>query len=122
MAHRRRLTDREADVSRRANCQRVGNLDLFGKYDAPSREQADHIRAMLARLPKCRWCRKGVVGGQVDGEGQPSHFQCQIAFLLLSKPNRKEAPINPRLPQAEYLNREVREQRQLEKGSGLKWS
>ena len=78
----------------------------YGPYDAPTREQADHIEVMLDRLPKCRWCRRPVVAGQVDGEGQPSHFVCQIAFLLLSKPFRRAVPINPRLPQAEYLRSE----------------
>ena len=75
----------------------------YGPFAAPNREQAEYIDRMLKALPKCRWCRKPVAGGQVDGEGQPSHFQCQIAFLLLSKPFRRAAPINPRLPQAEYL-------------------
>jgi hypothetical protein len=62
----------------------------------------DELRTMLAKYPACRWCNRACVGRQVDGEGQPAHFACQLAFTLLSKPHPHAVPINPRLPHAEH--------------------
>jgi hypothetical protein len=69
-------------------------------------EDREHRQAMARRYPKCRWCRKLCVAGQVDGEGQPSHYACQVAFLQLSKPFRRAVPINPRLPQLQHVSHE----------------
>jgi hypothetical protein len=64
------------------------------------------IRATLDRCPRCRWCKKPVVAGQVDAEGVPAHYVCQIAFLARRKPHPREVPINPKLPQAQHFSRE----------------
>jgi hypothetical protein len=64
-------------------------------------ERAEHRaqRAEMARrYPSCRWCRKPVTCGQIDGEGVPAHYGCQIPFLQLSKPHRHASTVNPRLP------------------------
>lgn len=74
---------------------------LFGKYDAPTREQADHIASMLAALPKCHWCKKRVAGGQVDGLDRPVHHRCSLACWS-HKRFRDRAHPNPRLPQLRY--------------------
>jgi hypothetical protein len=63
------------------------------------REARERRAAMKAKYPCCRWCKRPCVAGQVDGEGQPSHFCCQLAFLQLSTPYRHAVPINDQLPQ-----------------------
>jgi hypothetical protein len=62
------------------------------------REERERRAEMKARFPCCRWYRKPAVAGQVDGEGVPSHYSCQLAFLALKKPSLREVPMNPRLP------------------------
>jgi hypothetical protein len=68
------------------------------------REERERRHAMARKYPPCRWCRKPVVAGQVDGERQPAHFGCQLAFFKVA-PRVKgrvalgQATVNPRLPQ-----------------------
>jgi hypothetical protein len=62
------------------------------------------VKELVASYPKCRWCRKPCVGGQVDGEGVPSHYCCSLAFLLRRKRHPREAPLNPQLPQLQHIS------------------
>ena len=57
---------------------------------------------MKRRYPACRWCKKPVVAGQVDGTGQPSHYLCQVAFLMRPRKHPRAVPPNPRLPQLQH--------------------
>jgi hypothetical protein len=60
------------------------------------------VGKLMASYPRCRWCKKPVCGGQVDGEGVPSHYTCQLAFLSLSKPHPRAVAPNPKLPQVHH--------------------
>jgi hypothetical protein len=64
-------------------------------------EERAKRQEMGRRFPSCRWCRKPVTCGQIDGEGVPAHYGCQIPFLQLSKPHRHASTVNPSLPQVQ---------------------
>ncbi len=69
---------------------------------ATRKERADDLarrRALAAKYPACRYCRKPVVAGQTDSQGNPVHHTCALAFLLIDRPHKRFIPPNPKLPQ-----------------------
>ena len=54
--------------------------------------------AMKRKYPPCRWCKQPVTCGQRDGTGTPSHYMCQMAFMLRRRPHKRAVPPHPRLP------------------------
>lgn len=73
----------------------------FGKYHARTSEQAAYIEHMIAEAPRCVWCRKPVMCGQLDGLDRPAHHLCQLALWRNRRWHDRAHP-NPRLPQVQY--------------------